>query len=155
MQATIFAGETLDSIQSMPGGDTDTLLPDYNLLMLVDSVTEEEQIGAVMLVYTEEDDARTAAAQLSDQFASGGPSILERASERGLNAPVVEVVANAGERHVVVVSFGAPLPAGAALAASGPQRGGDASTSPGVGYQLLYQGFLMFDLPWLGTDQPQ
>jgi hypothetical protein len=129
--------------------DEFTPLPQYRLVALGDTATENEQIALVALVYSNSDRASTAGEILVQRIedyvslATRQP-MSELLDARGVTAIDTEIY-ETDERAVLLVMLHAPIPA------AEPNGEGLAPVSSSMLFQLLLNMYFQRDLGWLAT----
>ncbi len=120
-------------------------LPPFKLALFADVVSENEEIGSVVLVYALPADAETAARILPERIAAYQSLVTQRSLSEMLDERQVEVRADVlpGEFYTTVrLNFAAPKPTAEAIAEDAPRP---------LVYRLLLNAFVQRDMNWLST----
>jgi hypothetical protein len=132
-------------------------LPPFELLILADAVTGDEQIARLGLVYQDADSAELAAPILLDRLAShrpisnpGATAFSEMLTERNVANPRHYVHQEAG-RAVLVLEFATPKAAPEQITQMLDPTYQGAATPPGLLYRVFFQLFNFDDTSWLST----
>ena len=130
-------------------------LPPFDLLILADAVTEDEQIARLGIVYKDADSAELAAAILLDRLDSHYSiqqmrAVSEMLAERNVTDPRYYVHPD-GRRAVLVLEFPAPKATSEEIIPMLDLRYQGSATSPGLIYRLFQAMFFSDDTSWLST----
>jgi hypothetical protein len=130
-------------------------LPPFDLLILADAVTEDEQIARLGIVYKDADSAELAAAILLDRFESHysiqqGLAVSEMLAQRNVTDPRYYVHSDGG-RAVLVLEFPAPKATPEEIISTLDLQNQGSATPPGLIYRLFQSMFIMDDTSWLST----
>ncbi len=148
--------DLLGRLDTAPGD-----LPPYNLLLLADTATEDEQVALVLLGYNTVEDAEAAAEVLPARLASyfslaQQQSFTEMLAARYVEDITAEVVPAAdSERAALVLRFATPKPPDAetiielSLSFSSDER--PPYAPPGQVFRLLANAVFSRDLGWLSA----
>jgi hypothetical protein len=131
-------------------------LPPFQLLMIADTISQGEQVTKVVLVYSTETAAQTAADALPDRISRyeslvRQESFSELLTGRNINLPTAEVQGIEG-LYATVLHFTAPQPDIETLLAFQP--GDDLPegyAEPGIAFNLLNSTILRGDIGWIST----
>jgi hypothetical protein len=157
MASTLLGADRL--LRELSGSTLEGLLEDYQelpafeLLILADSVTSDEQIARVGLLYRDAESAEIAAPILLDRLATypslSGSSFAEVLTPANGTGPRY-YVQQESERAVLVLEFPAPRATPEEIVA---MLGDDkaTATSPGWVYRRLSQMLVQRDTSWLST----
>ena len=126
-------------------------IPDYQLLVLADTATEDAQIAYVGLIYDIEADAQLAAESIVhrienvESLARATP-LMDIFTERGVESINSQVVAHEATGHyVMLLSMRAPLP-------SNEPDDGNRLVSSSMVYGTFYRMIQQFDVAWLAPS---
>lgn len=146
-----------------PATSQDTLLesfqeiPPFELLILADAVTADEQIARLGVVYKDANSAELAAPILLDRLASlrpisrsGAIAFSEMLAERHVTNPRYYVQQEAG-RAVLVLEFATPKATPEEIIPMLDLNYQGAATPPGLIYRLFIDLFNSEDTSWLST----
>jgi hypothetical protein len=132
-------------------------LPNYDLLILADAVTDDEQIGRLGIVYKDSESAEMAGPILLDRlgtypsFRFDGRSIDELLADRNVSDPRTYIHQGA-ERVVLVLEFPTPKATSEEMVKMVDIIGFQGTTTPpGQVFRLFYELFLTMDTGWLST----
>lgn len=131
-------------------------LPPYQLLAFADVASDTQQIGEVVLVYTNEASAKAAAEVLPDRIANYESLVVRRSlndllKDRRVEAPVVKMLEIEGV-YVVVVALGTPKATAEQFAQFDITTFEEPEvTPPGLVFKLLIDSAMRRDLGWLNT----
>jgi|GEM_PF-588610 len=132
-------------------------LPPFELLILADAVTGDEQIARLGLVYQDADSAELAAPILLDRLASHRPishsgalAFSELLAERNVADPRYYVHQEAG-RAVLVLEFATPQATPEQITQMLDPTYQGAATPPGLLYRLFVMLFNSDDTSWLSA----
>jgi hypothetical protein len=125
-------------------------VPAYNLVVLADTATDNEQQALIALVYTTEDQAK-AAAELFPKHLQDYTSLVAQKpmsdllSDRGVTSVDTTVIAGK-DRSVLVITLHAPLPSNKIA------EGETQLQASSLVYSLLVRAYMQRDLGWLATE---
>jgi hypothetical protein len=132
-------------------------IPPFQMLILADAVTTDEQIARLGLVYKDADSAELAAPILMDRLASHRPitqasaqAFSEMLAQLHVTNPRYYVHEEAG-RAVLVLEFPAPKATPEEILPMLDIRYQGAATPPGLIYRLFINLFNFEDTGWLST----
>lgn len=148
----------LDTASFVMDGDAEAIealmeesakLPPYQLVSIIDTATDEEQVVYVILVYRDEEDAQTAVDIVPDRlntmesFAVRRP-MLELLTDRGIEDVLTEVVIDdENNRALAVFEFRAPL--------ADNEEGDLGLVQSSIVYRLFINMVYQRDLAWIAT----
>jgi hypothetical protein len=130
-------------------------LPPFELLILADAVTKDEQIARLGIVYKDAESAERAAPILLDRLANHQTitkpgAFSEMLAERHVTNPRYYVHPESG-RAVLVLEFAAPKATPDEIVPMLDIRYQGAATPPGLIFRLFMQMFMMDDISWLSS----
>lgn len=131
-------------------------LPPYELLILADAVTKDEQIARLGIVYRDEKSAEIAASILlnrleSEQSAMGRITLGEKLADRNVTNPRY-YVHQEGDQLTLVLEFPTPKATYEDLIQMGDLFKYDGNINiPGSVYKLFFELFIQDDTCWLGA----
>jgi len=129
-------------------------LPPFDLLILADAVTEDEQIARLGIVYQDADSAELAAPILLDRLENHqsvqGLAVSEMLAKRSVTDPRYYVHPEAG-RAVLVLEFPAPKATSEEIIPMLDVSYQGTATPPGLIYRLFQTMFFSDDTSWLST----
>lgn len=142
----IFPGDVTNMLEGTPAAELEPL-PVYELLVLADMATEEEQRAVIALVYSDEQNAETAAEVIPSRLETAESLRMRRSfadliEDRGMTMQDPELYTSTDGKTVVVFEFSyAPAP-------DTPDENGRL-TQTGIGFRLFFEAFTSRDMNWL------